>query len=59
MELIGLAAIAAYLGGVWKFWTGFHRTNFSEGKVYLSLLWPVLLVAKKSDRQNFNRGLKG
>ncbi|HEY9698127.1 MAG TPA: hypothetical protein V6D10_12740 [Trichocoleus sp.] len=59
MELLGFAAFVAYLGGVWKFWKGFHRTNFSEGKVYLSLLWPVLLVANKSYRQNFNRALKG
>lgn len=49
---------AAYAGGIWKFWTGFHRTNFSQGRLYLALLWPFLL-ANKSYRQNFNKALKG
>ncbi|MBD3885120.1 hypothetical protein IFO70_25650 [Phormidium tenue FACHB-886] len=57
-SLLTLAVIAVYVGGVWKFWTGFHRTNFSQGKLYLALLWPVFLVSK-SYRQNFNRALKG
>jgi membrane-bound metal-dependent hydrolase YbcI (DUF457 family) len=57
-SLLTLALIAVYAGGVWKFWNGFHRTNFSQGKWYLALLWPVFLVSK-SYRQNFNRALKG
>jgi membrane-bound metal-dependent hydrolase YbcI (DUF457 family) len=59
MGLLGFLVLAIYAGGTWKFWTGFHRTNFSEGRLYLSLLWPVLLVANKSYRQNFNKALKG
>jgi len=51
--------LVVYVGGVWKFWRGFHRTNFSQGKLYLALLWPVLLVSNKSYRQNFNKALKG
>ncbi|MGF1515576.1 MAG: hypothetical protein ACFB5Z_18010 [Elainellaceae cyanobacterium] len=58
LNLIGLLALVVYAGGIWKFWTGFRRTNFSQGKLYLSLLWPVLLV-NKSYRRNFNRALKG
>jgi hypothetical protein len=59
MSLLGFALLCGiYAGGIWKFWKGFHRTNFSSGKLYLSLLWPVLL-ANRSYRQNFNRALKG
>jgi hypothetical protein len=57
-SLLVLAALVVYAGGIWKFWTGFDRTNFSEGKLYLSLLWPIFLVSK-SYRQNFSRALKG
>ncbi len=56
--LIGIVIAGVYVGGIWKFWTGFRRTNFSEGRVYLSLLWPVLIF-NRSYRQNFNRALKG
>lgn len=59
MGLIGLIALGVYLGGAFKFWKGFNRTNFSEGKLYLTAMWPILLVANKSYRQNFNRALKG
>lgn len=51
-----------YVGGVWKFWKGFHRTNFSRRlshRLSLSLLWPALLIANKSYRQNFRKALKG
>ncbi|MEB3357691.1 MAG: hypothetical protein VKK04_13265 [Synechococcales bacterium] len=58
MQLIGIVLIIVYVGGIWKFWKGFHRTHFSQGRLYLSLLWPVLLT-NKSYRKNFNRALKG
>lgn len=58
MEVILVLAGLVYVGGAWKFWTGFRRTNFSQGRVYLSLLWPVLLVSR-SYRQNFGKALKG
>lgn len=58
VNLIGLLALLAYAGGIWTFWKGFHRTDFSQGRLYLSLLWPVLLVSK-SYRRNFSRALKG
>lgn len=56
--LLGIIIAAVYVGGIWKFWTGFRRTNFSQGRIMLSLFWPVLLF-NKSYRQNFNRALKG
>jgi len=62
MNLITFALVVVYAGGVWKFWRGFHRTNFaqsSSNRLSLSLLWPALLVANKSYRQNFRRALKG
>lgn len=59
MKILLLLALAAYVFGVWKFWKGFNRTNFSQGRLPLALLWPVLVIANKSYRQNFNKALKG
>ena len=60
--LIGLGVLFVYGGGVWKFWQGFHRTNFERGfgnQLTLALLWPVLLIANSSYRKNFSKALKG
>lgn len=60
--LISWVLLIVYVGGVWKFWKGFERTNFTRSlptRVSLSLLWPVLVVANKSYRQNFTKALKG
>lgn len=60
--LISTIALLVYGGGIWKFWQGFHRTNFEKSfgnRMTLSLLWPVLLIANKSYRKNFTRALKG
>ncbi|MEB3887465.1 hypothetical protein [Lyngbya sp. CCY1209] len=60
--LIPIALLIVYVGGVWKFWSGFNRTNFEKSfgnRVTLSLLWPVLLIANRSYRQNFTKALKG
>jgi membrane-bound metal-dependent hydrolase YbcI (DUF457 family) len=57
--LLGFAAIAVYVWGAWKFWAGFNRTNFDQGRFHLTLLWPVFLISNKSYRQNFTRALKG
>ncbi len=57
-SLLTLVLIVVYVGGGWKFWQGFNRTNFSQNKLMLTLGWPLLLV-NKSYRQNFNRALKG
>jgi hypothetical protein len=56
--IIGFLALVIYFGGAFKFWTGFRRTNFSQGKLYLTALWPIL-VLNKPYRQNFNKALKG
>lgn len=57
-SLIAIVLGAVYVGGIWKFWTGYRRTNFSQGKVMLALLWPVLLF-NPSYRSNFRKALKG
>ena len=61
-QLISIILLVVYVGGVWKFWKGFNRTNFNSGlvnKLFLSSLWPVLLIANKSYRRNFQKALKG
>ena len=61
-HLIGLVVLAVYVGGIWKFLSGYRRTNFNSGlpgRVTLALLWPVLLVSNKSYRRNFQKALKG
>jgi hypothetical protein len=60
--LISWVLLIVYVGGVWKFWKGFERTNFTRSlptRISLSLLWPVLVIANKSYRQNFTKALKG
>jgi len=57
--LLTIVLLAVYGVGAWKFWVGFHRTNFSQGRLQLTLLWPLFLLANRSYRENFNRALKG
>lgn len=62
MKLLAIALIVGYFAGMWKFWRGFRRTNFNPNlpnRIILSLLWPVLIIANKSYRQNFQKALKG
>ena len=61
-HLIGLILFVVYAGGIWKFLSGYRRTNFNSGlpgRVTLALLWPVLLISNKSYRRNFQKALKG
>ncbi len=48
-----------YIAGIYKFLTGIQRTNFTENKIVLALLWPVLLVSNENYRRNFTKALKG
>ncbi len=62
VRLIIFGLIVIYIGGVWKFWNGFSRTNFSQSlpnRIGLSLLWPALFIVNPSYRRNFRRALKG
>jgi hypothetical protein len=61
-DLIGIVLIVGYAAGVWKFWSGFRKTNFNQSlsnRLSLSLLWPALYISNKSYRQNFRKALKG
>ena len=61
-QLLGLILIVVYLGGIWKFWKGFKRTNFNQSlpnRLVLTLLWPALVIVNKSYRKNFQKTLKG
>ncbi|MEO1620406.1 MAG: hypothetical protein AAFU53_05150 [Cyanobacteria bacterium J06632_3] len=58
-SLVTLILLGIYGVGAWKFWKGFRRTNFTSGKAYLTLLWPVFLIANKSYRKNFTKAIKG
>ncbi|MBD2137562.1 hypothetical protein H6F32_08180 [Anabaena sp. FACHB-1237] len=62
LKLLIFGALVIYVGGAWKFWTGFNRTNFNQtliNRVGLSLLWPVLFGVNASYRRNFKKALKG
>jgi hypothetical protein len=55
-----LAGVYGWVGS--KVWSGFRRTNFDQSfptKLTMTLLWPVLLIANKSYRNNFQKALKG
>lgn len=61
-KLIAVIVLGIYLLGIWKFVSGYNRTNFNRQlptKLMLALLWPVLLVVNTSYRQNFTKALKG
>ncbi|MFQ3618085.1 MAG: hypothetical protein SNJ57_14440 [Cyanobacteriota bacterium] len=58
MGFITFLALVIYVGGAWKFWTGFNRTNFNQNRLMLTVLWPLMLL-NASYRQNFRRALKG
>lgn len=60
--LISFILLGVYIGGIWKFLSGYRRTNFNSAlprRVTLALLWPVLLIGNKSYRRNFRKALKG
>ncbi len=56
--LLGLLLFIGYGYVAARFWGGFGRTNFSQGRLYLTLLWPVFIF-NSGYRRNFSRALKG
>ena len=58
MPLVVFLALGGYGFGAWRFWKGYHKTNFQQKRLMLTLLWPVLLT-NRSYRQNFSKALKG
>ncbi len=62
MPLIGFILFVVYVGGIWKFLSGYRYTNFNSAlprRITLALLWPALLVTNKSYRRNFQKALRG
>lgn len=62
LKLLGFFSLGIYLWGIWKFQKGYKKTNFgpsSLDRLSLSLLWPVLIIANRSYRKNFQKALKG
>lgn len=60
--LFSFILLAAYVGGIFMFWSGYRRTNFSPSllsRLSLSLFWPVLFAVNGSYRRNFKKALKG
>ncbi len=57
--LLGFLAFGIYIYFGWRFWAGFRRTNFSRGRIGLTLFWPAFLLVNKSYRENFGKALKG
>ncbi len=55
--LIGFILGAVYIAGVWRFLSGFDKTNFTSNKVVLALLWPALIF-NANYRRNFTKALK-
>jgi hypothetical protein len=55
--LLGFVLGAVYVAGVWKFLSGFNKTNFTSNKVVLALLWPALIF-NGNYRRNFTKALK-
>jgi hypothetical protein len=58
-QLIGIIIGVVYVVGIWKFLAGFDRTNFTQNRFGLALLWPVLFVMNSNYRRNFTKALKG
>ncbi len=42
-----------------KFWSGFRQTNFTSGRILLTLLWPACFVINSAYRRNFRKALRG
>jgi hypothetical protein len=59
MEIFGVIFLVIYIVGAVKFLQGVDKTNFTQNRIPLALLWPVLIVANENYRRNFTKALKG
>jgi hypothetical protein len=59
MGIFGVILLVVYIVGAVKFLQGVDKTNFTQNRVPLALLWPVLIVANENYRRNFTKALKG
>lgn len=56
--LVGILLAGLYVGGAFKFWSGFKQTNFNQNRLVLTAMWPIFIF-NRSYRSNFVRALKG
>jgi len=59
MQIFGVILLVVYILGVVKFLQGVNKTNFTQNRIPLALLWPVLIVSNENYRRNFTKALKG
>ena len=57
--VLGIAGAWVYLNFGSKFWSGFQRTNFTSGRILLTLFWPVCFALNPAYRRNFQKALRG
>jgi hypothetical protein len=58
-KFIFILLMFAYGWGMWKFSSGFGHTRYGQNRIVLTLLWPVLFIASKAFRENFQKALRG
>jgi len=59
LQFVAFLLFVVYIFGIWKFLAGINRTTFTQAKIPLALLWPVLIVINENYRRNFTKALKG
>jgi cell shape-determining protein MreD len=57
--VVTIAVLGIYFHFGSKFWSGFRQTNFSTGRILLTLFWPVCFAINPSYRRNFRKALRG
>lgn len=57
--VVPIVLLAIYVHFGMKFWSGFRQTNFSAGRILLTLFWPACFVINPSYRRNFRKALRG
>lgn len=60
--LVSFLLLGVYVGGIWRFLSGYRHTNFNRSlgtRISLALLWPGLLLVNPAYRKNFQKALKG
>lgn len=57
--VVTLTVLGVYFYFGSKFWSGFRQTNFTSGRILLTLLWPACFAINPSYRRNFRKALRG
>lgn len=57
--VVPIVLLLIYFNYASKFWSGFRQTNFTTGRIFLTLCWPLCFVINPSYRRNFKKALRG